>query len=106
MSDFRTRMLDVLRGATPAQPLFVPRLDIWYNRNRVRGTLPAGYEGLTLREVAQKIGVGFHAVVPDFIRSAPPEDLFHRALGWLHKPFVRTGFTSTPSTHQLLGWGI
>ena len=86
MNDFRSRMLAVLRGETPERLLFVPRLDIWYNRNRVRGTLPPGYENLSLREVAAKIGVGLHAVVPDFVRSAPPADLHHRGLGFYNNP--------------------
>jgi hypothetical protein len=86
MPDYRARMLKVLRGETPERPLFVPRLDIWYNRNHARGTLPAGYENLSLREVAQKLGVGLHAVVPDFIRSAPAEDLHHRGLGFYNNP--------------------
>ena len=84
--DHRKRMLDVLRGSIPDGVVFVPRLDIWYNRNLARGTLPAGYEKLSLREVACKIGVGLHSVVPDFIRSAPVEDLFHRALGFYNNP--------------------
>jgi uroporphyrinogen-III decarboxylase len=79
-------MLAVIRGATPPGLLFVPRLDIWRNRNLARGTLPAGYERLGLREIAAKLGVGLHAVVPDFIRSAPVESIFHRGLGFFNNP--------------------
>lgn len=86
MSDHRGRMLAVVRGDTPDGMLFVPRLDIWYNRNKTRGTLPSGYEDLSLREVAAKLGVGLHSVVPDFIRSAPVEDIYHRGLGFYNNP--------------------
>ena len=79
-------MLAVLRGETPNGMVFVPRLDIWYNRNKARGTLPEGYENLSLREVATKLGVGFHSVVPDFIRSVPVEGVYHRALGFYNNP--------------------
>ena len=86
MIDHRDMMLAVLRGDTPDGLLFVPRLDIWYNRNKTRETLPAGYENLSLCEVAAKLSVGFHSVVPDFIRSGPPEDVHHRALGFYNNP--------------------
>lgn len=86
MIDFRDKMLAVIQGDTPNGALFVPRLDIWYNRNKTQGTLPVGYENLSLREIVAKIGVAFHSVVPDFIRSAPEEDIYHRALGFYNNP--------------------
>ncbi|MBN2131636.1 MAG: hypothetical protein JW741_19210, partial [Sedimentisphaerales bacterium] len=103
----RRRMLEVLQGHTPQGLLFVPRLDIWCNRNKARGTLPAGCEHLTLPEIAAKLGVGFHSVVPDFLRTAPPEDLYHRALGFYNNPefpyrvdFSRVDFdVDTTDTH-------
>ena len=79
-------MLRVIRGQTPECLLFVPRLDIWYNRNKSRQTLPAGFEQLSLRETVSRLGLGFHSVVPDFIRSAPDEDLYHRSLGFYNNP--------------------
>lgn len=82
----RAAMLAVMRGATLPGVLFVPRLDIWHNRNRARGTLPAGFENLTLREVCRRLGVGLHSVIPDFLRTAPVEDLYHRALGFYNNP--------------------
>lgn len=85
-TNHKSKMLSVIQGETPSGLLFVPRLDIWYNRNKVRGTLPAGYERLSLRGVASKLGVGFHSVIPDFIRTAPVEDLYHRALGFYNNP--------------------
>jgi len=81
MVDNRSKMLAVIRGYSPDGILFVPRLDIWYNRNKACGTLPEGYEKLSLNEVAASLGVGLHSVIPDFIRSAPAEDIYHRALG-------------------------
>lgn len=79
-------MLAVIQGDSPDGILFVPRLDIWYNRNRTRGTLPEGYEELSLKEITSRLGVGLHSVVPDFIRSAPVEDIYHRALGFYNNP--------------------
>ena len=82
----KENMLHVIRGQTPEGLLCVPRLDIWYNRNKTRQTLPAGFEHLSLQEVVSKLGLGFHSVVPDFIRSAPEEDLYHRSLGFYNNP--------------------
>ena len=82
----KEQILRVIRGQTPDGLLFVPRLDIWYNRNKSRHTLPAGFEQLSLRETVARLGLGFHSVVPDFIRSAPEADLYHRALGFYNNP--------------------
>jgi len=79
-------MLEIIRGEIPNRLLFVPRLDIWYHQNKARGTLPRGYENLSLMDVSSKLGVVFHSVVPDFIRSAPVEDLYHRGLGFYNNP--------------------
>ena len=84
--DIRARMLDVIQGRVPDAPLFVPRLDIWYNAHKTRGTLPGGYQDLSLREITRKLGVGFHSVVPDFIRTGNEEDIYHRALGFYNHP--------------------
>jgi hypothetical protein len=108
VTDYRKLMLEVIRGGQPDGLLFVPRLDIWYNRNKTRGTLPVGYQDLSLPEVATKLGLGFHSIVPDFIRSAPAEDLYHRGLGFYNNPefpyyvdFSDVDFEVTLSENQL-----
>jgi hypothetical protein len=82
----RENMLQIIRGHTPAGLLFVPRLDIWYNRNKARRTLPEGLEDKSLPEILESLGLGLHSVVPDFIRSAPEEDIHHRSLGFYNNP--------------------
>jgi hypothetical protein len=84
--NFRKAMLEVMQGATAPRLLFVPRLDIWYNANLKRGTLPAEFAGLSLPQIAAQLGVGFHAVVPDFARTGDERDLHHRALGFYNHP--------------------
>jgi hypothetical protein len=86
MGDYRSHMIEVIRGEIPGGLLFVPRLDIWYNRNKTRGSLPPGFENLSLPEISFKLGVGYHSVIPDFIRSAPVKDVYHRALGFYNNP--------------------
>jgi hypothetical protein len=83
---FRNAMLRTLRGAPEPELLFVPRLDIWYNANLKRGTLPAEFRGLPLPQIAAQLGVGFHSVVPDFARTGDERNLHHRALGFYNHP--------------------
>jgi hypothetical protein len=82
----KENMLQIIRGQTPEGLLFVPRMDIWYNRNKVRRTLPEGLGDKSLLEILESLGLGLHSVVPDFIRSAPEEDIYHRALGFYNNP--------------------
>lgn len=86
MIDFKNKMLSVIRGEEPGGLVFVPRLDIWYNYNKAHNSLPSGFENLSLRELTEKLGVGYHSVVPDFIRTAPIESIYHRGLGFYNNP--------------------
>lgn len=62
----KERILATLQGQpTDALP-FIPRLDIWYNANSRNGTLPAPYKNATLREITDDLGLGYHAIIPDF----------------------------------------
>ncbi|OHD72617.1 MAG: hypothetical protein A2177_02430 [Spirochaetes bacterium RBG_13_68_11] len=79
-------MLGVMRGEPASGLLFVPRLDIWYNANRKRGTLPGEFRSLDLPEVSEQLGVGLHSVVPDFARTGDDRNLHHRALGFYNHP--------------------
>ena len=84
--NWRSAMLAVMRGEPAPGLLFVPRLDIWYNANRQRGTLPDTLRSRTLPEVAQELGVGLHSVIPDFARTGDDRNLHHRALGFYNHP--------------------
>jgi len=63
----KERILAACRGEVPDCIPWVPRLDLWYNAHRQAGTLPAGFEDATLRQITDGLGVGYHAVVPDFL---------------------------------------
>jgi hypothetical protein len=84
--NWRDAMLRVMRGTPGPGLLFVPRLDIWYNANLKRGTLPEELRSLTLPRIAESLGVGFHSVVPDFARTGDERNLHHRALGFYNHP--------------------
>ncbi len=62
----RERILTTLRGGVPDRTPWVPRLEFWHRARCRNGTLPAELASLTLPEIAQRLGVGCYANVPDF----------------------------------------
>ncbi len=78
----RERMIRAIQGQWPDRLPWVPRIDLWYNANRHRGTLPAIFrKEVSLEEVADFIGGGYHKVIPDFQKIRSPEDTIDRGLG-------------------------
>ncbi|MBN1639963.1 MAG: hypothetical protein JXA09_01915 [Anaerolineae bacterium] len=57
MSD-RQRLLAIMAGQSPDQIPWIPRLAIWYEGQRQRGTLPDRYRGWSLREIERALGMG------------------------------------------------
>ena len=51
----RERILAIMEGSPPDRIPWIPRLDIWYEANRLAGTLPAEYQESTLREVERDV---------------------------------------------------
>lgn len=81
MDDYKQRMLATLRGEPTDQIPFVPRMDLWYKANKRKGTLPDQYKNASLMDIVEDLGVGYHAVVPDFRGFKDPLDDVDRALG-------------------------
>jgi len=54
----RERLLAIMAGKSPDRIPWIPRLQSWYNAHVVQGTLPAEYEGLSLRQIERKLGMG------------------------------------------------
>ncbi|MBU1206539.1 MAG: hypothetical protein KKH04_06380 [Proteobacteria bacterium] len=78
----KERMLKAARGEWADFLPWAPRIDLWYNANSLPGTLPAKYRrGVTLDEIADDIGGGYHKIVPDFLNARSPEDTIDRGLG-------------------------
>jgi uroporphyrinogen-III decarboxylase len=82
----RERILAALRGQPVDRLPWVPRLDLWYKANRYRGTLPAQWAEASLMEIVHDLGVGCHAVIPDFLDVEEPDQVADRALGLDHVP--------------------
>ncbi len=52
------RLLSVMAGNSPDRIPWVPRLKLWFDAHRLQGTLPAKYQGLTMREIERELGLG------------------------------------------------
>ncbi len=77
----KERILAACRGEVPDRIPWVPRLDLWHNAHQLAGTLPERFQGATRREITDAMGVGYHAVVPDFLDVRSADDMIDRGLG-------------------------
>lgn len=64
--NWRDRIINTIKGKAVDFLPFVPRLDIWYQSNKLKGTLPERYKDSTLKEIVKDIDVGFYTVIPNF----------------------------------------
>ena len=77
----RERMLKSIAGEAPDRIAWVPRLEFWYRARMRNGTLPAEVRGLSMMEIAEKLGAGYYSIVPDFTECPGELDMIDRALG-------------------------
>lgn len=70
-----------IRGEALSELPFVPRLDLWYQGNKLQNTLPDQYKNATLTEILDDLGLGYHCVVPDFSTVESLEDYADAGLG-------------------------
>ena len=82
MTSHRERILAAMRGERVDVIPFVPRLDLWWLANSLRGTLPERYRGMTHDEIARANGWALYKMVPDFASViGGPEAILLRAIG-------------------------
>lgn len=84
---------------------WVPRLDLWHRANQRAGTLPPPYQHATLDEIIEDLGVGYHAVVPDFQNFHSRDDEADRGFGLYNlrsTPF-RSMFENVTRTVKIRG---
>jgi uroporphyrinogen-III decarboxylase len=84
----RERILAAIRGEVPDRLPWVPRLEFWHRARLRQGTLPPGLRSLTLTEIADRLGVGCYASIPDFTDVTNADAMIDRALGILHHPVL------------------
>jgi uroporphyrinogen-III decarboxylase len=80
----RDRILAALRWKPVDRVPWVPRLDLWYKAHRYCGTLAGEWADASLIDIVDDLGVGFHAVVPDFLDTEEPDEVCDRVLGIEH----------------------
>jgi hypothetical protein len=84
----RERILAMIRGEVPDRVPWVPRLDFWYRAQAYLGTLPKELEGLTLMELADRLGVPTYGVLPDSAECPTGTEMLDRSLGIYQVPVV------------------
>ena len=62
----KERLLATIQGKPVDQLPYLPRLDIWYNARKLRGTLPDKYKNATLKELTEDLGLGYHYIIPNY----------------------------------------
>lgn len=80
----RQRILKALRAEPVDRLPWVPRLDLWYNAHRYCGTLPDPWRDASLLDITRELGVGYHAVTPNFLDVEEPDEVADRAVGLDH----------------------
>jgi uroporphyrinogen-III decarboxylase len=84
----RERILAAILGEIPDRLPWVPRLEFWHRARLRQGTLPAELRSLTLTEIADRLGVGCYASIPDFTDVADATAMIDRNLGLFHLPVM------------------
>ena len=79
--NWKERIINTIQGKPVDFLPFVPRLDIWYQSNKLNNRLPEKYKNCTLREIIKDMDVGFHTVVPDFRNFRCKENIGFLGLG-------------------------
>jgi methanogenic corrinoid protein MtbC1 len=106
----KERMLMAARGEMPDRIPFAPRLDMWYNANRLAGTLPARYRDADKHDIARSEGWALYAIEPEeFDRSRDAAHCLHRAIGLYpikEAPYRVRFAPSVTVTHRIAGGEI
>jgi uroporphyrinogen-III decarboxylase len=84
----RERILTAIRGGKIDRMPWVPRLEFWYRARLRSGNMPAELRGLSLYEVAERLGVGYYASVPDFTHREEETDMLDRVIGIFNVPVL------------------
>jgi uroporphyrinogen-III decarboxylase len=83
----RERILAAIRGEVPDRLPWAPRLEFWHRARIRRGTLPADLCSLSLMEIADRLGVAYYQVIPDFTEGGEM-DMVDRGLGLFSLPVL------------------
>jgi hypothetical protein len=77
----RERLLKAYRGKMVDTLPYAPRIDLWYQANSRRGTLPDRHRGRSAYEISRAEGWAIHAGVANFTDQPDPDAMLHSAIG-------------------------
>ncbi|MBM3712383.1 MAG: hypothetical protein FJW56_02960, partial [Actinobacteria bacterium] len=63
---WKERIISTIEGNQVDFLPFIPRMDLWFRANKLRKTLPKKYANSSLKEITIDLGIGYHALVPDY----------------------------------------
>ncbi len=78
---YKDRLLAAMRGGPSDELPLCPRIELWHNANKLRGTLPAKYRKATIFDIIEDLDIGFNTTIPNFRELADPGEEAFRALG-------------------------
>ena len=79
--NYKERIYAGLKGDASDELPICPRLDLWYNANKRRGTLPREYKDASLFQIIEDLDIGYNTTIPDFRELESPDEEAYRALG-------------------------
>lgn len=85
MMNLSKTMLRVARGEMVEQIPYAPRIDLWYLKNSLQGTLPASLSHLSPDELARSQGWGLHKIILEYQRYGQ-DAIIDRCLGVYNLP--------------------
>ena len=77
----RQRILSVFKGEMVDRMPWVPRIDLWFNAQDARGTLPERFQGMQVEDIHRAMNWPLHKIVPEFSRWKTQEDQLHFGIG-------------------------
>ena len=86
----RERALAAIRGEILDRVPWVPRLDFWYRAALRKGTMPVEWRGLTVEEIALRLGAGIYATNPNY--AVDEAGGIDRGIGLMHLPTLTYDF--------------
>jgi len=92
----RQRILSVFSGETVDQMPWVPRIDLWFNAQEARGTLPERFHGMQVEDIHRAMGWPLHKMIAEFSRWDTWEDQLHFGIGLYNIKEFPASFAFSP----------
>ena len=78
---YKNKLLAAIRGTASDELPVCPRIELWHNANKLRGTLPAKYRNASIFDIVEDLDIGYNTTIPNFRELAAPTEEAFRAIG-------------------------